>query len=64
MRGNDPDLKGNLTYESIGMYPAEDYFSVDPSSGRVSLIRDLKSDPSGLQTYTLRVVIYDSMYPR
>nr|XP_034314272.1 protocadherin Fat 4 isoform X3 [Crassostrea gigas] len=64
MRGIDPDLKGNLTYESIGMYPAEDYFSVDPSSGRVSLIRDLKSDPSGLQTYTLRVVIYDSMYPR
>lgn len=46
-----------MTYESIGMYPAEDYFSVDPSSGTVSLIRDLKSDPSGLQTYTVRTYI-------
>ena len=48
-------FKGNLTYEAVGNYPAEDYFSVDQSSGRVSLIRDLKTDPSGLQTYTVSI---------
>ncbi|XP_062579030.1 protocadherin Fat 3-like [Saccostrea cucullata] len=64
LRAQDPDLKGDLTYEAIGMYPAEDYFSVNSSTGAVRLIRDLKTDPSGLTTYTLRVVAYDSLYPR
>ena len=48
-------FKGNLAYEAVGNYPAEDFFSVDQSSGRVSLIRDLKTDPSGLQTYTVSI---------
>ncbi|XP_062607122.1 protocadherin Fat 4-like, partial [Saccostrea cucullata] len=56
--------QGDLTYEAIGMYPAEDYFSVNSSTGAVRLIRDLKTDPSGLTTYTLRVVAYDSLFPR
>lgn len=51
-------------FETIGVYPAQTFFSVDSISGSVRTIRSLKEDGLGRERYTLRVIVYDSADPR
>lgn len=46
-------FQGNLRYELVGIYPAQDFFAVDPSSGEVSVIRNLTTDNFETMQYTV-----------
>ena len=35
------------------MYPAQDYFQVNRTTGVISLVRDLRTDSLNLQSYTV-----------
>ena len=56
-------LQGPLMYESIGIYPAQTFFSVN-RNGSVIINRSLKEDSIGRDRYTLRVIVYDSGDPK
>ena len=56
-------LQGPLVYESIGIYPAQTFFSVN-RNGSVIINRSLKEDSIGRDRYTLRVIVYDSGDPK
>ena len=51
-------------FETIGVYPAQTFFSVDSTSGSIRTLRSLKEDGLGREQYTLRVIVYDSADPR
>ncbi|XP_060080745.1 protocadherin Fat 4-like, partial [Ylistrum balloti] len=59
----DSDLTGTLVREITGVYPAQDFFAMNSSSGEVTLIRDLREDPRNLALYMLELKVYDSQYP-
>ncbi|VDH99244.1 protocadherin Fat 4, partial [Mytilus galloprovincialis] len=59
----DNDLKGSMVYEAIGVYPAPDYFTVESTNGTITVKRDVRNDVLNLETYTLKVVAYDSQIP-
>ena len=40
-------------YEATGLYPAQDYFQVNRTTGVISLVRDLRTDSLNLQAYTV-----------
>lgn len=50
---SDPDSKGGIQYEMIGLYPAEQFFQMDRDKGVVRIINNLKSDPLRLMSYTV-----------
>ncbi|WAQ95445.1 FAT4-like protein [Mya arenaria] len=59
VRAVDQDLQGTLMFESIGIYPAQTFFSVN-NNGNVIVSRSLKEDSVGRERYTLRLITYDS----
>ncbi|KAH9514461.1 hypothetical protein Btru_025318 [Bulinus truncatus] len=59
----DGDLKGYIQYELVGLYPAQSYFSVNSTTGDISLIRSLMLDPLSQSSYTLRIEAFDSARP-
>ena len=61
MRATDRDLRGQMTYEVVGLAPAPRFFGVAPSSGVVTVVGELRGD-RGL-TYVLLVEAYDSGNP-
>ena len=60
---SDQDIRGEVQYESIGLYPAQSFFNVNITTGVVTLAQSLKDDGFARQEYTLRVVCYDSLVP-
>ena len=60
----DQDLRGDLMYESIGLYPAQSFFSIGALDGRIFTRRSLKEDGIARESYVLRVIVYDSVDPR
>ena len=42
-----------MTYELTGTYPAPDFFQLDPLSGEVTIVRDLRLDSLLLNSYTV-----------
>lgn len=56
------NCQGVLTFDSIGVYPAQTFFRVD-NAGRIIVTRSLKEDSVPRDTYTLRVITYDSSDP-
>ncbi|XP_041364043.1 protocadherin Fat 4-like [Gigantopelta aegis] len=59
----DTDLMGRLHYESVGVYPATTFFTVNELTGNVYLVRSLLTDSLLLRSYTLKIVAYDDAYP-
>ncbi|XP_041363172.1 uncharacterized protein LOC121378881 isoform X2 [Gigantopelta aegis] len=59
----DDDLKGNILYESDGVYPSEMFFAINRTTGNVHLIHSIRDDPLKLQTYKLKILAFDSEYP-
>lgn len=47
-------------FETIGVYPAQTFFTVDRNSGSIRTVRSLKEDGLGRERYTLRMIVYDS----
>lgn len=43
-----------MTYELVGVFPSEKYFKVEPKTGIVRVISNLKNDPLQLLAYTVR----------
>jgi len=50
-------LQQDLVYELIGVYPAQDYFIVNPTNGQVSLKASLTTDSLQLLDYTVSIAI-------
>lgn len=46
-------LQKELVYELIGVYPAQNFFVVNPATGDVSLKAALSADPLALLDYTV-----------
>ena len=44
-------LQGNLTYEAEGIYPADYFFAINPVSGVIRVVNDLKTDELSRATY-------------
>ena len=44
-----------MQYETIGEYPAPDFFSVDRDSGVIKLARDLREDSLQLSSYNVGI---------
>ncbi|KAL5018741.1 hypothetical protein ScPMuIL_004463 [Solemya velum] len=59
----DQDLAGVIVYEVIGVYPANDFFSVNSTTGIVSVKKNLETDNTKLLSYVLRIKAYDSANP-
>jgi protocadherin Fat 4 len=49
----DQDLKGSIVYQMIGMFPAQSFFDVNPSTGRVFLRNGLLSDSLQTSSYVV-----------
>ena len=47
--------QGDLIYEIIGDYPGPDFFAIDESSGKLTLIQDLKADSLRSDKYLVSV---------
>lgn len=45
--------KGTIRYELVGIYPAQDFFAVNPSTGSVTVTRDLATDSFETMQYTV-----------
>ncbi|XP_035826838.1 protocadherin Fat 4-like [Aplysia californica] len=60
---SDQDLRGQVMYESIGLYPAQSFFTVNMTTGLVTIAQSLREDGFARTEYTLRVVCYDSVVP-
>ena len=56
-------LQSYLVFESIGVYPAQNFFEVDRTTGGVRVIRSLREDSLGREIYTLRCITYDFADP-
>ncbi|GFN79862.1 protocadherin fat 4 [Plakobranchus ocellatus] len=63
LTASKPNPVGQIRYEAVGVYPAQSFFSVDESTGAISLTGDLRNDPLKLTQYTLRICAYDSGFP-
>ncbi|XP_045166908.2 cadherin-23-like [Mercenaria mercenaria] len=64
VKANDTDLRGNMTYKLIGDPPAPYMFNVDPRTGAITLLRDIRgSRLDRFESYLLEIVAYDSLYP-
>ncbi|XP_055954929.1 protocadherin Fat 4 [Patella vulgata] len=59
----DDDLKGAIQYEVIGFVPATNFFNVNPTSGDITVTRNLSTDTNSGVTYVLRVDAYDTNNP-
>ncbi|KAL5018737.1 hypothetical protein ScPMuIL_004459 [Solemya velum] len=59
----DVDLRGNIVYEAIGIYPAQNFFEINSQTGLVTTREDLQSDVFCTDRYTLRIIAYDSLVP-
>ena len=44
-------LKGSLLFEIVGLYPAQSFFSINASTGSVSVATDLRLDSLEAQQY-------------
>lgn len=60
----DQDLRGDLIYESIGLYPGQSFFTVGRLDGRIYASRSLKEDGLARESYVLRLIVYDSVDTR
>ncbi|CAG5130538.1 unnamed protein product, partial [Candidula unifasciata] len=60
----DDDLEGQIVYQLTGVYPSPSFFSVNSSTGQISLISSLVTDPLNMSTYTLTIIAFDSAHPR
>ncbi|KAL5018733.1 hypothetical protein ScPMuIL_004455 [Solemya velum] len=59
----DRDIRGQLVFQAIGIGKASIYFDVDDNTGRV-FISDSQNLRQDIETsYTLRLIVYDSVYP-
>ena len=47
------DQQGQIRYGISGVYPAPDFFAINPSTGSVSVKRDLRLDSLQLNSYTV-----------
>ncbi|XP_070182145.1 protocadherin Fat 1-like [Littorina saxatilis] len=59
----DNDLQGNLTYAAEGIYPADNFFHINPVSGVITVKNNLTDDALSRPVYELRVIAYDSAFP-
>ena len=64
IRARDDDLEGQMTYELTGVYPAQDFFTVNPTNAEIRVEQNLKEDSLRSAQYQLEVVAYDSVYPQ
>lgn len=46
--------QGRITYAAQGYYPADAFFTVNETSGVITLTKSLTSDPDLLQSYRVR----------
>ena len=46
-------LQGTFQYQLIGLYPANQYFSIDGTTGIIRIINQLRNDPLHLMSYTV-----------
>jgi hypothetical protein len=59
----DEDIKGSIVYSLTGVYPAQNFFTLNPSNAEIRIKQDLKTDSLHTAQYQLQVVAYDSLYP-
>lgn len=45
--------KGTIRYELVGIYPAQEFFAVNPTTGSVTVTRDLATDSFETMQYTV-----------
>lgn len=51
---------GDIVYRVTGVVPAPTYFSVDESSGEITLVRDLTTDRSAMYTVSaLKSIVFE-----
>lgn len=48
-------FQGSLVYESIGLYPAQSFFTVNRTTGLITLTQSLKNDGFARDTYTVNL---------
>lgn len=64
LTATDNDKVGVITYEVDGIYPAPSLFAIHPTSGEVTVAKDLQFEAVRSDSqYKLTVVAYDSFRP-
>ena len=63
VRATDGDQSGEMTYEIVGVYPAETFFWINSRSGTIYIRNSLSSDSLKTATYRVRVAAFDSHFP-
>ena len=48
--------QGKLIYAVTGIYPAQDFFSINADSGEISVTKDLKTDSLRSTTYNVSMM--------
>ena len=57
MTAVDEDLEGEIVYGLEGLFPVQSFFTVDSSTGVVTLRNSLLSDTTQNTRYTVRILI-------
>lgn len=63
VRATDEDMTSRMVYSLTGVYPAEEFFSVNGESAEIRLIDDLRSDITRSHQYLLHISAHDATYP-
>ena len=56
-------FQGTIRFSISGIYPAENFFWIDETSGRIYLKRSLKEDSLKSTQYQILVEAFDDAYP-
>ena len=56
-------MQGQIRYAVIGDYPAPSFFDVDAVTGNIIVTQSLTLDSVKTQTYRLRLIAFDNVYP-
>lgn len=60
---NGPFLQGDIRYQVTGNYPAPTFFDVNAVTGMIFLTRSVALDGLLSNTYFVKLIAYDTVYP-